>query len=159
MLNELSSRRSSFRGGRQIRLADGQTWIFPAPLNASEWKNVPFGSEYTGIIQAMREAEDSNEQNLAELAFAIFLLGHNYCLSADDYEQLLGSTEGFPDLRAWQHELHQLSLEHLRSFLEAREVSLENSPVLATPGRFARLREWLGNHLPSRWWSLDSQNL
>jgi hypothetical protein len=156
MLHELSSRRSSFRDGRQIQLADGQTWTFPAPLKASEWKNVPFGSEYTGIIQAMLQAEDRYEQNLAELAFAIFLLGHNYCLSAGDYEQLLGSTVEFPDSRAWQHELHQLSQEHLRSFLDAGEVSLEKSPVLPTPARFARLREWLGNHLPSRWWSLDS---
>ncbi len=159
MLHELSSRRSSFRDGRQIRLADGQTWIFPAPLKASEWTNVPFGSEYTGIIQAMLQAEDRYEQNLAELAFAIFLLGHNYCLSAGDYEQLLGSTVELSDSRAWQHELHQLSQEHLRSFLDTAEVSLEKSPVLPTPARFARLRAWLGNHLPSGWWSLDSQNL
>jgi hypothetical protein len=159
MLHEPSSRRSSFRGGRQIRLADGQTWIFPAPLNAPEWKNVPFESEYTDIIQAMLHAEDRNEQNLAELAFAIFLLGHNYCLSAGDYEELLGSTVELSDSRGWQYELHQLSEEHLRSFLDAQEVSLEKSPVLPTPARFARLRTWLRNHLPSRWWSLDSQKL
>jgi hypothetical protein len=159
MLHEPSSRRSSFRGGRQIRLADGQTWILPAPLKASEWKTVPFGSEYMDIIKAMLQAEDSYEQHLAEMAFAIFLLGHNYCLSAGDYEQLLGSTAEFSDSRVWQHELYQLSQEHLRSFLEARDDSLEKRPVVPAPARFARLRTWLRNHSPSRWWSLDSQNL
>src|SRR5437773_1040820 len=94
LLDELSSRRSSFRPGSPIRLADGQTWTLPAPPKAKEWMAAPFDAEYTGLIQAIMEAEDASEQRLAELAFAIFLLGHNYQLSPADYERLLGSSPG-----------------------------------------------------------------
>ena len=157
MLDEFSSRQSSFRQGRQIQLGDGQTWILPAPPKGSEWKAPPFGAQYTDLIQAILEAEDSSEQRLAELAFAILLLGHNYRLSPADYERLLGSTPECPDSRDWQRAFHHIAQDHLHSFLDISGVSSENRPILDTQGRSSRLLAWLRNHLPSRWFSLDSR--
>ncbi len=98
--DELTCRRTSFRPGTPIRLADGQMWTLPAPPHKSEWKAVPFAAEYTGIVQAILESEDISERRLGELAFTIFLLGHNYCLTPTDYERLLGSSAPSFDTKA-----------------------------------------------------------
>jgi len=157
LLAEFPSRQPSFRHGRQIQLADGQTWVFPAPPKGSEWKAVPFGAEYTDIIQAILEAEDSSEQRLAELAFAILLLGHNYRLLPGEYERLLGSTPESPDSSDWQIAFHHIAQDHLRSFLDMSGVTSENEPLLDAQGRLSRLLAWLRNHLPPRWFSFDSR--
>jgi len=159
LLDEFSSRQASFRKGKQIQLADGQIWILPAPPNESEWKDVPFQAEYTGIIQAILEAGDSSEQRLAELAFAILLLGHNYRLSPADYECLLGSNPESPDSMDWQLAFHHIAQGHLHSFLDASGISAENGQLLDTQRRFSRLLDWLRNHLPSRWFSIESRRL
>jgi hypothetical protein len=158
LLDEPSSRRSSFRQGRRIRLADGQTWTLPACPKGSEWKAVPFRAEYTDIIRAILEAEDRSEQRLAELAFAIFLLGHNYHLSPADYERLLGSNPESPDSRDWHLAFHDLSQEHIHSFLNASGVSLVDRPFLPKEGKFSRLWAWLRNRLRSRWFSFNSRS-
>ncbi len=158
MLDEFSRRQSSFRQGRQIRLADGQIWVVPAPPEGSEWKAVPFGANYTDVIRALVDAEDSSEQRLAELAFAILLLGHNYRLSPADYERLLGSTADSPDSRDWQFAFHQIALEHIHSFLSISGVASENGSLLDKQGRFSRLVAWLRNHLPSCWFSFVSRS-
>jgi hypothetical protein len=154
---EVLSRRSWFREGRKIRLADGQTWTLPAPPKASEWKTVPFGTEYSGLIQSILEAEEEHEQRLAELALAIFLLGHNYSLSPADYERLLGFAPESPDSTKWKLAFHDIAQEHLHSYLDASRVPPDGRPVMPTPGRIARLLSWLRNHLPSRWFSFDSR--
>ena len=158
MLDESSSRQSAFRQGRQIQLADGHMWVLPAPPERSEWKAVPFGAEYTDIIQAILEAEDSSEQRRAELAFAILLLGHNYRLSPADYERMLGSTPESHDARDWQLAFHQIAQDHLHSFLDNSGVSSETGPLVHKQARFSRLLAWLRNHLPSGWFSFDSRN-
>jgi len=157
LLDEFPSRRSSFRHGRQIQLADGQPWILPTPPKGSEWKAVPFGPEYIDIIQAILDSEDSAEERRLELAFAIFLLGHNYRLSPGDYERLLGSTPRSPDSRDWQIAFHHIAQDHLRSFLDMSGVTSENGPLLDAQGRLSRLLAWLRNHLPPRWFSFDSR--
>jgi len=159
LLDEFSSRQASFRPGRQIRLADGQIWVLPAPPNESEWKAVPFEAQYTDLIQAVLEAEDRSEQRLAELAFAILLLAHNYRLSPADYERLLASTPGSPESADWQLAFHHIAQDHLHSFLDASGVSVENGELLDTQRRFSRLSDWLRNHLPARWFSIESRRL
>jgi len=151
--------RSSFRQGRQIQLADGQSWIFPAPPKGPEWTAVPFGTEYKGIIQAILEAEDDSEQRRAELAFAIFLLGHNYRLSPADYERLLGSTPESPDSRDWQLAFHRIAQDHLDAFLDGAGVTSKNGPLSNMEGRVSRRLAWLRKHLPSRWFSFDSRRV
>ena len=158
MLDEASSRHSSFRQGSEIQLADGQTWVFPAPPEGSEWNFAPFGAEYRGLIRGILEAEDSSEIRLAELAFAIFLLGHNYRLSRADYESLLGSNPNSSDSRDWQVAFHQLAEDHLYSFLDNFPVFSQTGPLLDKPGKASRLSAWLRNHLPSRWFSFESRN-
>jgi hypothetical protein len=152
LLDEFSSRRSSFRHGRHIQLADGQTWVIPAPPEGSEWKDVPFEAEYTDVIQTILEAEDSSEQRLAELAFAILLLGHNYRLSSEDYECLLGPTPESHDSTDWQLAFHQFAQDHIHSFLDNARASSETKP-LDRQTRFSRLSAWLRNHWPSGWFS------
>jgi len=155
LLDELSSRQSSFRQGTRIQLADGNTWEIPAPPKGPEWNAPPFGAEYTDLIQAILEAEDGSEHRLAELAFAILLLGHNYRLSPADYERLLGSTAEYSDSRDWQLTFHHITQDHLQSFLDVSGVSSETGPSLHGEGRFSRLAAFLRDHLPSRWFSFD----
>jgi hypothetical protein len=159
LIDEASIRRPGFRQERRIRLADGQMWTLPAPPRASERESPPFGSEYTDLVQAIMEAEDGSEQRLAELAFAIFLLGHNYSLSPSDYSQLLGFPPESSELTDWQVAFHHIAQEHLHPFLDTARFPLETGPVLPRPGRFARLLAWLRNRLPFRWWSVDSRIL
>ena len=155
-MDEASIRCPGFREGRTIRLADGQMWTLPAPPRASESITSLFGSEYPGLIQAILEAEDGSEQRLAELAFAIFLLGQNYSLSASDYSQLLAFPPESPELADWQLAFHHIAQEHVYAFLETSRFPLDTGPLPPRPGRFARLLAWLRNRLPFRWWSLLS---
>jgi hypothetical protein len=121
LLDEFSSRRSSFRSGSPIELSDGQTWILPAPPKKSTRKAASFGTAYTDIIQAILEAEDSSEKCVGELAFAIFLLEHNYYLSPPDYQRLLA-----PGANDWQCAFHQIAQEHMHVFLDISSGHFEN---------------------------------
>jgi hypothetical protein len=155
--DEISSRKPSFRQGRRILLADGQHWTFPAPPRDSDWKAMPFGHQYTDLIRAISEAEDSSEQGLAELAFAILLLAHNYDLSSSDYERLLGFVSDSRESAKWRDALHQITQDHLHSFLSFSGVASVDRPLLDAQGRSDRLLSWLRNRLPSRWFSFESR--
>lgn len=157
LLDEFLTRQPSFRQGRRICLADGQTWVLPSPPDGSEWKAPPFGAEYQELIQAMLEAEDDSERRLAELAFAILLLGHNYQLSPADYERLLGFAPESPESSDWQVTLHQIAQDHLQAFLDHSGVCSQTESVLDRHGRRPRLLSWLRNHLPSGWFSFVSR--
>ena len=124
--DEYSSRRSVFRSGSSIELLDGQTWILPAPPKKFDRNAIPFESAYFEIIQAMLEAEDSSEQCMAELTFAIFLLGHNYDLSSEDYQELLGSSTDSPGTSDWQLAFREVAQEHIHAFLNATRGSFAN---------------------------------
>ena len=135
MLDEYLSRQSWFRQGKPIQLADGQTWVLPAPPKGSERAAaVPIGADYKGVIQAILEAEDSSEQRRAELAFVILLLGHNYRLSPADYERLLCCPAESPGSRDLQLAFHHIVQDHLNAFLDASGVTSEDEP-LSAPGQ------------------------
>jgi hypothetical protein len=157
LLDESSCRKTAFRQGRQIELADGQTWMLPAPPQGSEWNSVPFGPEYLDIIRAILEAEDDSEQRLAELSFAIYLLAHNYRLLPQDYERLLGSSPVSTDSRDWPRAFHQIAQDHVHSFIGVSGASCENGRLADTQGRFSRVLAWIRNHLHYRWFSLESR--
>jgi hypothetical protein len=158
MVNERSSRRSAFQDGRKIRLANGQMWTFVAPPSAEQWKHGSSADEFKGLMQAIMAAENDSERRLAELAFAIFLLNQNYCLSPTDYEQLLDYPAGSPESSDWERSLHQLVQDHLHCFGGRTEVSLEAEPVLSKQRRFSRLAARLRINLLFRWWSFDSRS-
>ena len=115
--DEFSSRRSSFRSGSPIQLADGQTWILPSPPKKTGRNESPFSTSYAAIIQAIIEAEDSSEQCLGEMALAILLLDHNYYLSPADYQRLLdrGSSD-------WQFAFHEIAQKHIYVFFGRSRV-------------------------------------
>jgi hypothetical protein len=156
MVDELLCRRSSFRPGSRIRLADGQAWAFPLPTREWAGKAWPAAEEYTGLIQAMIEAEDHAERCLAELAFAIFLLEQNYRLSPVDYQQLLDFGPESQASNDWRFACHQLAQEHLVFLADARGFPLEMELVAATQSRFSRLRAWLRTNMPFRGRFFDS---
>jgi hypothetical protein len=118
---------------------------------------MPFGAEYIGLIRAILEAEDASEQGLAELAFAILLLGHNYSLSPADYERLLACPSESSASTDWRHAFHQFAQDHVKSFLDFSGIASVDRSLGHAPGRIDRLFGWLRNRLPSRWFSLESR--
>jgi hypothetical protein len=148
--DEIRSRRSRFREGSSSRLADDQLWTLPAPADVSRGGPTPFRIEYTGLLNAIVEAEDDSERRLAELAFVVFMLGENYSLSPADYERLLSFTPQTAKSSAWQLALQDIVQEHLRCF-DSSASSSENGKVPIAPGKFVRLLSWFRNHLRLRW--------
>jgi hypothetical protein len=134
-------------------------WTFPAPPQRSEWKALPFQPEYTEILQAISESEDEYEQCLGELAFAVFLLGHNYHLAPGDYEQLLGSGTEPSVSGSWQRSFGHFAQEHLRSLGEASPAATADPSVSPTLGTASRLISWLRDHLQLRRSSVESRGL
>jgi hypothetical protein len=134
-------------------------WTFPAPPEKSEWKALPFESQYTELLQAISESNDDYERRLAELAFAIFLLGHNYHLSPSDYEQLLQPGAAAPASSDWQRAVEQFAQEHLRSFVDASALPSADRRARRASGVLSRLTSWLRDLLPRRWFSVESRSL
>jgi hypothetical protein len=126
-------------------------WTLPAPPTASELKGGLFGTEYAGLIQAIKEAESEADRRFAELPFTIFLLGYNYCLEPADYERLLAFAPESPELTEWQLTLERIAQEHVRSFDAVAGNTLDNRPLQPAPGRFTRLWLWLRNHVIFGW--------
>jgi hypothetical protein len=126
MRDERARRRSRFRPGIDLRLADGQVWSLPlpsGPLGEGDSALFHEGSEstwddrnYAAIVRAALEAEDEGDVFRARLALAIHLLNWNYDLDADDFEDLLddhGESRRRADL---SRALNRLALAHLRPF-------------------------------------------
>jgi hypothetical protein len=158
MVDELLSRRSSFRSGKKIRLADGQGWTFPSPIREWSDKAQSDREAYNGLIRSINEAEDDSERLLAELSFAIFLLGQNYRLSAVDYQQLLDFGGKSSESIAWQCDIHQLTLEHLQFSSSATELPQQTQLASIPQGLASRFRSWLRTFMPLRWRFFDSQS-
>jgi hypothetical protein len=157
MVDEPSSRCSSFYPGSELRLADGQAWTFPAPTREWTLKTWPAAQEYSRLIQAMIEAQDDFERGLAELAFAIFLLGQNYRLSAGDYQQLLDFGPESVESARWQIALHDLAQEHV--MFAARVAGIPPQvQFVPSRGKFSRLLAWLRSNLSFRWWVFGSRS-
>jgi hypothetical protein len=158
MVDELLSRRSSFRPGKKIRLADGQGWTLPSP--GREWSDKAHSDQeaYNGLIRSINEAEDDSERRLAELSFAIFLLGQNYRLSPSDYQQLLDFGSEASESIAWQVALHQFTQEHLHFFSSAPDCPQQTELASIPPGLVSRLLTWLRTLMPLRWRFFDSRS-
>ena len=156
MVDELLSRRSSFRPGQKIRLADGQGWTFPLPIREWSDKAQSDREEYNGLIRSIIEAEDDSERRLGEFAFAIFLLSQNYRLSPLDFQQLLDFGSETSEFIAWRNSLRQLTQEHTVCFSDTVSVAPEPDPSSARQQRISRLLEWLRDNVPLHWRFFDS---
>jgi hypothetical protein len=150
--DEIRRRRSRFREGSKLRLADGQMWTLPAPADASRVCPAPFTVEYRGLLKAIVEAEDDSEQRLAELAFVVFLLGENYSLSPADYEALLTFAPETAESSAWQFAVQAIVQEHLGCFNNSASSSEKGVvPIAPVPGKSIRLLSWFSNHIRLPW--------
>jgi hypothetical protein len=115
MLNVETLRRSGFRSGPSILLADGQEWIFPMPaLPGVEGADSTLDRDTRAILQAIREAEDRNDLLRAELSLAILLLSKNYRLEPEQYQELLCFDRSSPTLASAQEAFHRLAMAYLR---------------------------------------------
>jgi hypothetical protein len=139
VVDELLSRRREFRAGRQIQLADGQWWTFPAPGDGAGI-DVEERGDYQGLIRAVLEAEDGSERLLAELALAIHLIGVNYKLSPENLAFLLTFPRGSKELAESQHAFSELAREHIQSEMNTRGRTLATG-VPIQGGTRAELRE------------------
>ena len=124
--DELGRRRRSFRAGSPIQLSDGQMWFLPPHPKKAEPAALPLGADYSGLIRAILEAEDSSERCVAELALAIFLLETNYRLLPADYQRLLGSSGNRSGPPGWQAEFQEIARAHVCAFLDNWAGSVAN---------------------------------
>jgi len=147
VVDERSSRRSRFRPGNPICLANGQEWILPAPTADSEFAVESAAAEYLGLIHAVQEAEDQSERRLAELALAIFLIGLNYQLNSTDLANLFTFQPRSRELADSQHAFESLARDHVLALARRGKLTLlVSSPSAARwpPGR--RVLAWLRSH-------------
>jgi hypothetical protein len=115
--DEVSRRRPTFRVGNEIRLADGQIWVLPARAENSDLRSASFGAGYADLIHAILEAEAEPERRVAELAFIIFLLEHNYYLSPADYQRLLESKTRSGGSSDWEAAFRGITDQRVVDFL------------------------------------------
>lgn len=126
-------RRAGFRDGPAIRLADGRTWIFPAP---PEELTVSSDPALAGLIRAVFEAEDRPDRLRCELALAIHLLSRNYDLTSAEYRTLLRFRPGSPELSQAQGDFHNMAVLNAMRLWPAAEVA----PASPAPARSGWLR-------------------
>lgn len=148
---ELASRRSTFRGGVGIRLADGQFWNLPGP--AAVAPRAEAESHYPDLLLALREADEEADRGLAVLALMIFLLNLNYDLDSAETRELLTFEPGSEALLDWRRESRAIAASHVE--FQRRARSSPNSAVLggrsAGPSRlFSRWFSWLRTPAPAR---------
>lgn len=111
MLIPTTRRRSNFRPGRALRLADGQDWPVPEPKASAG-----LDPAYQALLQAVIEADRPDELLRAELALGIHMLATNY----DVPPLLLGALLDFPHgdvgLARFQDGLHEVAMDYVRAF-------------------------------------------
>jgi hypothetical protein len=147
VVDELSTRRSRFRPGTPIRLANDQEWTFPAPTADSEFAVESGEAEYLGLIHALLESEDQGERRLAELALAIFLIGLNYELSSSELASLFTFRPRSHELADSQHAFESLARDHILSLARREKLLLavpSSGPKKGPRGR--RFLAWLRGH-------------
>jgi hypothetical protein len=148
------SRRAEFQAGTEVWLADGYLWKFPAPRVPWHTPLDESGNEYLGLLRAVKEAEDRQERDLAELALAIYLFVQNYELSPGQLEFLFTFPPRSKELADSKRAFSALAFEHVRCLHQAGLLA-PTVPVsrrrwrdgyahfLARLRRFRPIRRWL----------------
>jgi hypothetical protein len=139
MRDPVTCRRPEFRPGTALRLADGQTWILPAPL-ALEGDSL---DSTLPLVAAIAQADSRADLLRAELALGINLIAANYDLPPLILGALLDFPAGDPALAEFQTDLHQIAMDHLRAYRPALDpiASAPPAPRLPRPrhlGLFGR---------------------
>lgn len=150
MVDELSSRRHRFQTGQKIRLADGQSWVFPTPLAPGDSNGFRADPEYGPLLDVVRDADSDEERALGELALGIFLLSWNYDLSPSAFQDLLSFPPGSQSVEEWRASLKELVNTHSQSTFAFRDRSVLKQIDTATPG-------WVSRFLTRLWPSPTDQ--
>ena len=159
MYDEMICRRPDYRAGTEIMLADGQTWVFPAPWQPTLSSDHHLDDEYKGLLRVVCEAEDLPESRLAELALAIYLIELNYHLGSQELRSLFTFRSGSHELTRSQTAFGALAREHLLSLYPGARLS--EPPSSSWPARHglcARLRVRFRGLRSFRRWFLTSRN-
>lgn len=148
---ELASRRSTFRGGRGVRLADGRVWNLPDP--AMVIRSLEDKARYFELTRAILEADEEPDRGLAEFALTIFLLNLNYDLSPADHQELLTFEPDSDSLLDWRRAACEIVEAHAefarRSSASRSGTSLHDGS--AAPARFfSRWFSWIWAPAPVR---------
>jgi hypothetical protein len=158
VIDEFLCRRPGFRAGREITLADGQAWTFPAPQSEAVSTECEVDTEYVGLVRIVWEAENPHERYLAELVLAIYLIELNYHLTPAELESLFTYPPGSPELAESQRAFDALARDHLLALQPGATLPLLPSrPAAPPPSLCARLLLWLRRLRPRRRWFLPSR--
>ncbi len=147
---EQSKRRSTFEAGEWIRMADGQLWAFVLAPTGKDWKNESSADEVNGLIKAIEEADSPHELEMAELAFAIYLLRRNYELAPIDYEKLLSFRPDSSESRNWHRSFQQVVQGYLHDVSNETEANRVSELNIFRTGNFYRLTVKFWTSLLSR---------
>jgi hypothetical protein len=123
-------------------------WVLPA---------LETGDDYLGLIRAVLEADDHAEQRLAELVLAMFLLGQNYRLTPEEYQELFTFEPESSELADSQAAFHDLAQDHIRFLVSIGVIPLPTQPSEPGLGILARVMARIRNHWPIRRFSLLSR--
>jgi hypothetical protein len=134
MSDSWNYRRSTFSGGPEMILSDGQPWQFPAPLADPVHASCMFGSEYQPLLQALSRPLDSNERQMLELALAMILLNANYDLSPEQTRKLLLFHPASLEHQQFQAALHDLACDHLEAHYRLSPPNAGRPHMKKAPG-------------------------
>lgn len=145
MREERSCRRPGFRPGHTVRLADGQFWTFPAPVEEEGATPPALEGRYQALVRACLEAEDEPDRRRSELALAIALLDSNYLLESTDFSALLEFEPGSPTAESFRNALAGIVIEHVRALWKSAGTP---EPSQSGPdwGLLVRPWKWLSVH-------------
>jgi len=102
------------------------------------------------LIQAILESEDRSEQQLSELALAIFLIGTRHRLSPADYQHLLTFEPNSPELADSRAAFHDLASDHIEQLGERGFLHRPMRSNKSTTSVLTGLLGWLRHFWPIR---------
>jgi hypothetical protein len=129
-------------------------WNFPAPAGrgTSSPGGAP-GRQYLELIETILSAEDSGEERMAELAFAMMLIGERRAFSPAEYRQLFTFEPDSPELAQAQGAFHELAMDHVEYLMATGALPPPAPRGDSLPRRLARVlvrlrNRWTMRHRP-----------
>ena len=127
MLNEEALRRSEFRQGLSVLLADGQDWTLPMPVPPDRPPlERPVDRDTAAILRAVQEAEDRNELLRAELALGDPPAVEELPARGGAVPETPRFDPSSPTLAATQEAFHRLAMAYLRRLEPGPAVAVDD---------------------------------
>lgn len=120
-IDESALRRTEFRAGQAVELADGQSWSIPCPTVDYVPTFGPegqvgvelvssFGPLFDRKVQILRDADTTADEAVAFFNLAVDLLDRNYDLGPDHYRTLLRYRPGDQERNRPLGEIFQIAI-------------------------------------------------